>query len=120
MQFLADESCDFRVVQALRVAGHDVLAVMEVAPGAPDFDVLKDAQELGRILLTEDRDFGQLVFANRMAQGGGVVFIRCPEPARAHLPQSIVSMVERVGARLEDHFAVWTPGRLRLRRALGR
>jgi hypothetical protein len=36
MRFLADESCDFRVVRALRAAAHDVKAVMELAPGAAD------------------------------------------------------------------------------------
>jgi predicted nuclease of predicted toxin-antitoxin system len=40
MRFLADESCDFRVVRALRDAGHDVAAVIEVASGAEDFSVI--------------------------------------------------------------------------------
>ena len=120
MQFLADESCDFRVVRALRAAGHDVLAVVEDSPGAPDGQVLKHGRAIGRILLTEDRDFGQLVFASGLEAGAGVVFIRCPESARVRLPHAIVSMVERVGVRLEGRFAVWTPGRLRLRRSEGR
>jgi Domain of unknown function (DUF5615) len=40
MRFLADESCDFRVIRALRAAGHDVIAVVEVSPGADDIDVI--------------------------------------------------------------------------------
>ena len=36
MRFLADKSCDFAVVRALRAAGHDVVAVKDVAPGATD------------------------------------------------------------------------------------
>ena len=40
MRFLADESCDFRVVRALREAGHDVMVVVDVAPGAEDDAVI--------------------------------------------------------------------------------
>ncbi|MBI4219547.1 MAG: DUF5615 family PIN-like protein, partial [Chloroflexi bacterium] len=60
MRFLADESSDIRVAQALRRAGHDVVAVAETARGAPDREVLETALKDRRILLTEDRDFGRL------------------------------------------------------------
>ena len=40
MQFLADESCDFLLIKTLREAGHDVLAVSEIMPGAEDSDVI--------------------------------------------------------------------------------
>ncbi|HZD88600.1 MAG TPA: DUF5615 family PIN-like protein, partial [Pseudolabrys sp.] len=63
MRFLADESCDFRVVRALREAGHDVLAVTDVATGAEDSSVIDIAAREQRIFVTEDRDFGQLVYA---------------------------------------------------------
>jgi hypothetical protein len=45
MRFLADESCDFRVVRALRAAGHDVKTIIEAAPGAEDEAVLAMALE---------------------------------------------------------------------------
>ncbi len=61
MRFLADESCDFAVVRALRAAGHDVVAVTEMAPAANDETVIEIALNDGRLLLTEDKDFGQLV-----------------------------------------------------------
>jgi predicted nuclease of predicted toxin-antitoxin system len=57
MGFLADESCDFRVVRALRDAGHDVTAVVEVTPGADDAVVIDIAVREQRIFLTEDSDF---------------------------------------------------------------
>lgn len=69
VRFLADESCDFRIVRALRAAGHDVHAIVEDSPGAPDGAVLESARKVNRILLTEDRDFGQLVFANLASPG---------------------------------------------------
>ncbi len=55
MRFLADESCDFAVVRALRKAGHDVVAVAEISPRAEDSDVVKRALKEKRVLLTEDK-----------------------------------------------------------------
>jgi hypothetical protein len=51
MQFLADESCDFAVVRALRSAGHDVLAVSEFQRRSVDRDLMEMAYAEGRILL---------------------------------------------------------------------
>ena len=61
MRFLADESCDFSVVRALRAAGHDIVAVAEGSlRGSSDREVIGLAKDNRRILLTEDKDFGQL------------------------------------------------------------
>jgi predicted nuclease of predicted toxin-antitoxin system len=58
IRFLADESCDFAVGRALRRAGYDVLAVSEVTTRSDDLQLIKQAAIEGRILLTEDEDFG--------------------------------------------------------------
>ena len=63
MRFLADESCDFAVVRALRAAGHDVAAIAEEQPGLTDQDVIPRAKSESRIVLAEDKDFGQLSFS---------------------------------------------------------
>jgi predicted nuclease of predicted toxin-antitoxin system len=76
MRLLADESCDFAVVRSLRAAGHDVKAVAEVSPRAQDSDVIRIAAGENRILLTEDKDFGRLVYAG--APSAGVILIRYP------------------------------------------
>jgi hypothetical protein len=47
MRLLADESCDFRVVRALRRVGHDVTAIIELAPGADDLQVIEFAAKSG-------------------------------------------------------------------------
>ena len=113
MRFLADESCDFVVVIALRNAGHDVLAVAEVARGAKDIDVMGLARQEARILVTEDKDFGQLVYAG--GQGGvGVVLVRFPSWARRQLAAAAVDLVARFAPRLPTSFAVLEPGRLRI------
>ena len=58
MRFLADESCDYAVVRALRELGHEVLAVADLSPGADDDAVIGLALRERCVLLTEDKDFG--------------------------------------------------------------
>jgi predicted nuclease of predicted toxin-antitoxin system len=118
VQFLADESCDFSVVRALRTAGHDVLAVAELSPGSDDALILDLALREQRILLTEDKDFGQLVYANAQPSSG-VIFIRYPANARKTLPKTVVSLIAETQAQLTGSFVVLTPGRIRIGSAPG-
>jgi predicted nuclease of predicted toxin-antitoxin system len=112
MRFLADESCDFRVIRALRNAGHDVMAVVEVAPGAEDDAIMALAAREASIFVTEDRDFGQLVFAaGKPVQG--VIMLRFPSNARTRLPGVVVELVEQHGEKLFGRFVVVQPGRIR-------
>lgn len=113
MRFLADESCDFAVVRDLRAAGHDVLAVAEIARGAKDVEVMRLARDERRALLTEDKDFGQLVYAGGQA-GAGVVLLRFPAPARAQAPAAVIELVSKFGERLATSFVVLEPGRARI------
>jgi predicted nuclease of predicted toxin-antitoxin system len=86
MRFLADESCDFAVVQALRSEGYNVVAIAEIAPGSDDEAVMELAAREGRLLLTEDKDFGQLVYARQQATGG-VLLLRFPATSRAKVSE---------------------------------
>jgi predicted nuclease of predicted toxin-antitoxin system len=112
MRFLADESCDFRIVRALRSAGHDVLPIVDVLPGAADAAVIDLAVREDRLFLTEDRDFGQLIYA-AAKPARGVILIRFPAMARTALPQLIVEIVAQHAERLIGGFAVVQPGRVR-------
>lgn len=113
MRLLADESCDFRVVQALRAAGHDVLAIVEIAPGFPDDAVLDLARREKRLFLTEDRDFGQLAYAASEREMG-VILLRYPSWARTPLPRAAVDFIRTHGEALAGRFAVLQPGRVRI------
>ena len=113
MRFLADESCDFAVVRALRAAGHDVLAVTEVSPSAEDQVVIDLSVHESRVLLTEDKDFGQLVYASGRP-AAGVLFIRFPGRARETLCRVVVDLVQKKGDKLVGRFVVVQPGRIRI------
>jgi len=113
MRFLADESCDFAAVHALRTAGHDVVAVSEIARGVEDSAVIELARSERRVLLTEDKDFGQLVFA-AARQSSGVVLLRWPVSVRGTLGAALVEFVASTGEALQGSFAVVEPGRARV------
>jgi predicted nuclease of predicted toxin-antitoxin system len=113
MRFLADESCDFAVVRALRTAGYDVLAIAEFAPQTSDPQVIDLAVEEGRVLLTEDKDFGQLVYAGSHASNG-VVLIRFPTQDRGELPTRAIQAIRDLGDRLIGAFVVLEPSRIRI------
>lgn len=115
MQFLADESCDFSVVRVLRAAGYDVLAIAEFAPQTGDPEVMKLAVREGRVLLTEDKDFGQLVYAGAH-ESNGVILIRFPSTDRAELPNKALQAIRNLGDRLAGAFIVLEPNRVRIGR----
>jgi len=74
LRFLADENIPIASVEALRGAGHDVVAVAEVAQGASDRAVLRIACDESRLLVTFDRDFGALVFGETLQVPMGLGF----------------------------------------------
>ena len=113
MNFVADESCAMPVIQALREAGHDVVAIAEIARGATDDQVLGKALDAKRVLITEDRDFGELVYA-RGRSSAGVILVRFDSRARRAKAATVVEAVSTLGSRLEDAFTVVEPGRVRI------
>jgi len=113
MDFLADESCAGPVIRALREAGHAVVAIAEIAKGSTDEQVLDRALKEKRVLITEDLDFGRLVYAHGHSTAG-VLLVRFPGPARRSKPATVVEAVAKAGLRLQNAFAVVEPGRLRL------
>jgi predicted nuclease of predicted toxin-antitoxin system len=117
VRFLADESCDFAVVTALRNAGYDVAAVNEARAGADDEEVLALAHADARVLVTEDKDFGILAHARRM-DTAGVILVRFPAGARRTVGESVVNAVIELGERLSGAFLVVETGRARLSRSL--
>ncbi len=113
LRFLADESCDFAVVRALRTLGYDVLAVNEVMQRSVDSDLIVQAAREQRIVLTEDKDFGWLVFVSH-AESAGVILIRFPGNARDTLARTVVQLVQEHGEALTGAFVVVQPGYVRI------
>ncbi len=116
MRFLADENFPAAGVAALRRLGRDVLSIGEVLRGASDVAVLELTTRESRIILTFDKDFGELARKSKLPEACGVVLFRIPLPAPA--AQAGERLAKLVAAR-EDwagHFSVIEPGRVRMRR----
>ena len=118
MRFLANENFPGAAVIALAGAGHDIVWVRDLARGMKDAEVLAWAASEQRILLTFDKDFGEL--ARRAAPGGecGVVLFRIPMPPSDQVGRRLT---ELLGARADwaGHFSVIEPARVRMRRLAG-
>jgi predicted nuclease of predicted toxin-antitoxin system len=115
MKFLFDQSADFRLIDHLRSLGHDVTAVSRDYPhGLADEDVLTIARQEQRILVVADRDFGELIFHQRLAHAG-VLFFRLPGA-------QLQTKIEHLDKALEEHadelaageFVVVAPGNIRV------
>lgn len=108
MRFVADESVTMDIIHALRVQGHEILAICEHASSASDEHVLAIALERREVLLSEDKDFGELVF-NRQLPHAGVVLFRLDGMS---LQDKVARAVMVIGSRaqqLEGAFTVIDP-----------
>lgn len=113
MRFVADECCDFAAVRALRSGGYDVLAITENQQSSVDREILQFAMAQDPVLLTEDKDFGWLVFAARL-DSSGVVLIRYPSLLRATLGADILRLAQDHAGKLAGNFVVLRPGNIRI------
>lgn len=116
--FLADENVDREIVERLRTDGHDVAWVAEMDSGLTDDDVLAAANESGRVVVTADKDFGELVFRQRRASAG-VLLVRLAGAAPAEKAETVSRAVSAHLAELRGAFAVVSSRRVRVRRPIG-
>jgi len=114
MRFLANENFPGAAVAALSASGHDVVWVRMAAPGIADPDVLAWAARENRILLTFDKDFGELARGSALPRTCGVVLLRIPMPRPGDAGQRLAGLIT---ARDDwaGCFSVIEPGRIRMR-----
>lgn len=116
MRFLLDEGLPLRLAIFLKEQGHDVTTIGNDYPHAlADREVLTTAQREQRILLTNDKDFGELIFRDPLSHAGVILF------RVGYLPiGERMALLRRVLAEHTDdlhHFLVITKKRVRVRRA---
>jgi predicted nuclease of predicted toxin-antitoxin system len=115
MTLLADESVDRSVVVRLRQDGFDVAYIAEAEPGMVDSAVLALANKQNALLLTSDKDFGELVFRQRLGNAGVALFRLgglSPDAKASVVSESFA----KHGAKLMDAFSVISPGSIRIRK----
>jgi predicted nuclease of predicted toxin-antitoxin system len=115
MKFLLDESADFTLAAFLQDLGHDVTGIAHDYPKAlRDNDVLAIAHREARILITNDRDFGELVIRQSLPHSGVILF-RLRNEALAVKQARLAHVLGNYGDQLQ-HFIVITQTRIRIRR----
>jgi predicted nuclease of predicted toxin-antitoxin system len=113
MRLLANENFPGDAILALREVGHDVLWVRTEAPGSPDTVVLAQAEREKRILITFDKDFGELAFRAKLPVTAGIILFRISMPSA----QYVATMAVAALAGRDDwsgHFSVVEDGRVRM------
>jgi predicted nuclease of predicted toxin-antitoxin system len=115
MNFVADEGVDRQIVERLRQDGHEILYVAEMGPSITDEEVLDRANEKGALLITADKDFGEMVFHRNLITIGGVVLLRLLGLPPERKAEIVSEVVESRIADLPDAFSVISPGRVRIR-----
>ena len=111
---LLNENISGTVIQALRERGHDVPAVKESMRGADDEEILARARDEKRLLVTQDKDFGELAFRSRLTTPYGVILFRLAGTTSDQDNRKIIEVLES-GTEWAGHFAVVTETRVRLR-----
>jgi predicted nuclease of predicted toxin-antitoxin system len=89
VRLISDENVPWPLVRALRDDGHDLYSVYEEMRSQSDVLVLQKAVVEQRVLLTFDRDFGEMIFSKGFASPPGVIFVR-------EVPRSLIETIEAV------------------------
>jgi predicted nuclease of predicted toxin-antitoxin system len=114
MRFLADENFPSGAVAALRTNGHDVIWIRTTSPGISDPEVLKLAQAEDRILLTFDKDFGELAFVTELPAISGIILFRIQSPSSIILIEKIITAIE-LRNDWAGHFSTIDNNKIRMR-----
>ena len=117
MTLLGDESVERQIVEQLRQDGHSVGYIAETEPSVGDDVVLQRANESGAVLLTEDKDFGELVFRQRLVHHG-VVLIRLYGLSADAKAGIVSAALAAHSSELVGTFTVISPGMVRIRPGL--
>ncbi len=116
MIFVADESVDLQIVTRLR-SQYTVIYVAEMNPAMPDDAVLEKANHLGAILITADKDFGELVYQQKRAHNG-ILLIRLAGLPPQTKAETVHAALTQYGHEMVGNFSVIQPGLIRIRHTL--
>lgn len=111
MKFLIDTNLGRKFTSLLKQAGHDVLFAKDLLPLFSDEEILAKAENEGRIVITNDKDFGELIF--RLGRpSGGIILLRTSTTD----PKERFELAKGVLDKAEGRFVVVKEGRIRVRR----
>lgn len=113
MRLLANENFPLDAVEGLRKAGHDVAWIREDSRGVADDKILIRAQEENRIVVTFDKDFGELAFRSKLASQSGIILFRITPKSPQYVAQAAVQALASRDNWV-GHFSVIEDNRIRM------
>ncbi len=114
MRFLANENVPLDAITALREKAHDVIWIRTDAPGSSDEDILSRGVAAGRIVITFDKDFGELAFRSHLPSQCGIILFRIQGKSSEYMAKVVVSVIES-RSDWTGHFSVIEEHRIRMR-----
>jgi predicted nuclease of predicted toxin-antitoxin system len=114
LKILADEDVDYRIVKELRNKGFEVASVLEDHKSISDKEVLKIAKNKGALLITEDKDFGEWVFAHKENRVG-IIFLRYKPVELKKITESLINLLLKYTDSLYQKFTVIKVNKTRIR-----
>ena len=115
MNFVADENIDTEIIDHLGNAGYEIFSISEEFPGVPDEDVIKITNKHNAILLTADKDFGELVFRKGEVIKG-VVLVRIFGVSQQEKTQMILNASNSHAGDFDERFTVISKKKIRIKR----
>lgn len=114
MHFLANENVPLDAITALREKAHDVIWIRTDAPGSSDEDILARGVAEKRIVITFDKDFGELAFRSHLPSQCGIILFRIRGKSSEDMARVVASAVES-RSDWAGHFTVVEEHRIRMR-----
>lgn len=113
MKFVVDECAGPAVAAWLSQAGHDVVSIYDECPGADDDAILNRAHSEERIVVTADKDFGEMVFREGRPHRG-VILLRFHDQSPPRHISALGELLQNHAASLPDRFVVVTDAGVRI------
>jgi predicted nuclease of predicted toxin-antitoxin system len=115
LTFVADESVDKQITDSLRKDGYDVFSIAEDQPGISDEEVLRLAADKKAILITVDKDFGDLVY-QQMKASSGVLLLRIAGLTQNEKCAVVSRTIAKYASELKNNFTVVGKNSIRIRK----
>jgi len=114
LRFLVDNSSGRKLANSLKDKKYDVIYAGDTFPEAEDDEILKKAEKEGRILITNDKDFGELIFRYRKPSSG-VILLRLKIDFPEHRTKVLLNLIDKFGVKLRRKFIVASEDRFRIK-----
>jgi len=115
MNFLADESVDYNIFKALKLKGYEIEHVLDLFPGVSDVQVVSYAFKNKSIILTEDKDFGELIIRFKMDITGVILmrFVNTPFDDKSKI---VLNAFEKFRAEMHNSLTVISDKKIRIKK----